>query len=122
MCVKDQLEDYLPQILQIQSGLKECGLTKYLKNEPEIWRPLFESGNMFMVSAGEILDQINVDFSMSQLAKDKEIDTFKFFSDVLECIDAGGKCPDFPIIHLQKHFIKISFAIYIAKLILMKCF
>lgn len=78
-------------MLQIESGLANCGMMKYVKSNPELWRVLFENGNIFNISAEELLEQIVVDFSVSQLAKEKEIDTYKFFSDVLEAIDSGGK-------------------------------
>lgn len=78
-------------MFQIESGLAECSLITPIRNNPEIWRPVFESGNLFKLSAEEILDQITVEFSESQMAKEKEIDTYKFFCDVLEAIDSGGK-------------------------------
>ncbi len=90
MCIKDQIGEYLPQLLQIESGLANCGMMKYVKSNPELWRVLFESGNTFKISAEELLEQIVVDFSVSQLAKEKEIDTYKFFCDVLEAIDSGS--------------------------------
>ena len=90
MCIKDQIGEYLPQMLQIKSGLANCGMIKYIESNPELWRVLFESGNTFKISAEELLEQIVVHFSVSQLAKEKEIDTYKFFSDVLEGINSGG--------------------------------
>ena len=91
MCVKDQIGAYLPQIMQLESGLMACGLMADMKNSPEIWRSLFESGNMFQVSAQELLNDMIINYSTSQLLKEKEIDTYKSFSDVLEAIGAGGK-------------------------------
>ena len=41
---------------------------------------------MFMLSAEEILDQSIVEFSESQLKKEAESDTYKYFCDVLEAI------------------------------------
>ena len=52
---------------------------------------MFETGNMFKVSSGEILDDSVVEFSESQILKEFEIDTHKYFSDVLESMDHGGK-------------------------------
>ena len=91
LCVKDQIGAYLPQIMQLESGLVACGLMAHMMNSPEICHSLFESGNMFQVSAEEILDDIIINYSTSQLLKEKEIDTYKSFSDVLEAIGAGGK-------------------------------
>ena len=47
--VKDQIEAYLPQMMQLESGLLACGLMAHMKNSPEIWHSFFESGNMFQV-------------------------------------------------------------------------
>lgn len=46
--------------------------------------------NIFQVSAHCILDQIQVDFSSLQLEKENEIDTFKYFADVLKAIESGS--------------------------------
>ena len=77
--------------MQLESGLVACGLTAHMKNSPKIWHSLFESGNMFQVSAEDILDDIIITYSTSQLLKEKEIDTYPSFSNVLEAIGAGGK-------------------------------
>lgn len=77
-------------MLQIKTGLTNCGIMKYIESNPELWRLVFESGNTFKISAEELLEQIVVHFSVSQLAKEKETDTYKFFSDVLESINSGG--------------------------------
>ena len=76
--------------MQIDTGLSQCGLTTPIRNNSKIWQPVFESGNMFMLSAEEILDQSIVEFSESQLKKEAESDTYKYFCDVLEAIDNGG--------------------------------
>ena len=63
----------------------------HMKNSPELWRSLFYSGNtMFQVSAEELLDDMIINYSTSQLLKEKEIGTYKSFSDVLEAIGARG--------------------------------
>ena len=55
-----------------------------------IWKPVFASANSFTITADEFQDSMIVNFSESQIRKDAEITTFKFFSDVLTSIDAGG--------------------------------
>ena len=91
LCIKDQLEEHLPQLLQIESGLAKCDLLTHIRNNPKVWQPVFETGNMFKVSSGEILDDSVVEFSESQILKEFEIDTHKYFSDALESMDHGGK-------------------------------
>ena len=90
--MKDQLWQYLPQLVQIESGLDECGIRSHIRRNTQIWKPVFTitSGNYFTMTADEFQDNMSVNFSESQIRKDAEINTFKFFSDVLTSIDAGG--------------------------------
>ena len=46
--------------------------------------------SFFKLSADAFLDQITVVFSESKLKKNAEIDTYKFFCDVIEAVDVGG--------------------------------
>jgi hypothetical protein len=62
---------YLPQVLQIACGLARCDLLTPIRNNPKIWQPVFESGNVFRLSSDEILDQSIVEFSESQIKKKK---------------------------------------------------
>lgn len=61
-----------------------------MRRDKELWKPVFANGSCFTIAADEFLDQIIVNFSESQLRKDAEINTYKFFSDVIESIDSGG--------------------------------
>ena len=88
--MKDQLCQYLPQLVQIESGLDECGILSQMRRNAQIWKPVFATGNFFTITADEFQDNMTVNFSESQIRKDAEINTFKFFSDVLTTIDAGG--------------------------------
>ena len=76
--------------MQIESGLDECGILSHLRRNTEIWKPVFANGNCFTITADEFLGQMIVNFSESQISKDAEMNTFKFFSDVMASIDAGG--------------------------------
>ena len=88
--MKDQLCQYLPQLVQMESGLDDCGILNHMRRNTQIWEPVFASGNVFTITADEFQDNMIVNFSESQIQKDAEITTFKFFSDVLTSIDAGG--------------------------------
>ena len=90
LCMKDQLDAYLPQLLEIQTGLERCGIHDSIRKYPEMWGVVFESGSFFKLSADAFLDQITVVFSESKLKKNAEIDTYKFFCDVIEAVDVGG--------------------------------
>lgn len=89
MCIKDQLSAYLPALLQITHGLETCGLLETVRKYPDVWQPVFETGNIFAISATEFLDNLNAQYSSSQIQKHAEIDCFKFFCDVIESMDAG---------------------------------
>lgn len=88
--MKDQLCQYLPQLVQMESGLDDCGILNHMRRNTQTWKPVFTSGNFFTITADEFQDNMTVNFSESQIRKDAEITTFKFFSDVLTTIDAGG--------------------------------
>ena len=90
ICIKDQLSQYLPQLVQIESALCECGILHHMRRDRELWKPVVANGNCFTIAADEFLDQIIVNFSESQLCRDAEFNTYKFFSDVIESIDNGG--------------------------------
>ena len=81
---------YLPQLVQMESGLDDCGILNHMRRNTQIWKPVFASANFFTIAADEFQDSMIVNFSESQIRKDAEITTFKFFSDVLTSIDAGG--------------------------------
>lgn len=61
-----------------------------MRRDKELWKPVFANGNCFTIAADEFLDQIIVNFSESQLRRDAEFNTYKFFSDVIESMDNGG--------------------------------
>ena len=61
-----------------------------MRRDKELWKPVFANGNCFTITAGEFLDQIIVNFNESQLRRDAEFNTYKFFSDVIESMDNGG--------------------------------
>lgn len=54
-----------------------------MRRDKELWKPVFANGNCFTIAADEFLDQIIINFSESQLRRDAEFNTYKFFGDVL---------------------------------------
>ncbi|PFX16159.1 hypothetical protein AWC38_SpisGene19587 [Stylophora pistillata] len=90
ICIKDQLYQYLPQLVQIEIALCACGILGHMRREKELWKPVFTNGNCFTITADEFLDQFIVNFSESQLCRDLEFNTYKFFSDVIKSIGNGG--------------------------------
>ena len=90
MCVKDQLNEYLPALFQIIHGIEATGLLDVIRKSPEVWIPVFESGNNFNISPDEFLDQLVPHYSEYQSQKMAEIDCFKYFSDVVQ--EENGMC------------------------------
>ena len=89
ICIKDQLSVFLPALIQITHGLEGCGLLETVRRAPNVWQPVFGHGNSFQITAEEFLDQLCVEYSDSQIKKNVEIDTFKFFCVAIELTDGG---------------------------------
>ena len=81
---------YLPQLVQMESGLDDCGILNHMRRNTEIWKPVFASGIFFTITADKVSGQYDSELQRTQICKDVEIATSKFFSDVLTSIDAGG--------------------------------
>ena len=61
----------------------------YIKNKSDVWEPVSKGGNTFEITADEFLDELEITYSSSQLEKDLEMNTIKFFSDVVENFERG---------------------------------
>ena len=83
------MSDCLPQLLQLQDGLSTCNLLSAIQNQPQIWEPVFVASETYQMKADDFLDQLVPQYSMSQELRSKEVDTFKYFSDVIQKIGAG---------------------------------
>ena len=80
----------MPQLMQLQSGSDSCGVLTLICTYPDLWKPLFIPGINSKMQAEDFLEVINVRYSASQLKKEKEIDIFKFFCDVVQSYDSEG--------------------------------
>ena len=77
----------MPQILQLQSGLAACNVLCSIQKWPELWKALFVAGETKVLKPTEFLTEINVEYSQSQVKREKEIDVFKLFCDVIQSLD-----------------------------------
>lgn len=77
----------MPQILQLQSGLAACNVLGSMQKWPELWKALFVAGEMKHLTPTEFLTEIKVEYSQSQLKREKEIDVYKLFCDVIQSLD-----------------------------------
>jgi hypothetical protein len=90
ICIKDQFCNILPQLMQLEEGLSSCGLLESIHQFPDIWKPIFTQSDRFKMSADQFLEAA-VEYSTSQISKDLEINTYKFFCDVIQSIYEEGK-------------------------------
>ena len=111
ICIKDQVSDCLAQLQQLQEGLNSCNILDVVRNQPQVWEPVFVASNIFKISADEFLDQLEPQYSNSQAMKSKEVDTFKFFNDVIEKFEVGNIT--FPVLVFIVSFDVFLFQIYV---------
>ena len=87
---------YLPMLDQLIIGLNYCDVMVAVKENRIVMEPIFVAkyASWFCPSANTLLDEITADFREDgSNLKMKEIDTFRFFNDLLqdlECDSAGG--------------------------------
>ena len=77
---------------QFAEGLELFGVMDAIKEFPQIMRPLFTAGDsIFEWDLEGFLSMIQVAYSpVGSNLYQKEIDTFKYFSDILEQVSIGG--------------------------------
>lgn len=79
-------------INQVKEGLAVYGVLDAIQNEPELFKPVFVPGEMFIVTSEEFLDELTVTYSEKQQEKIAEENTFKHFCDFVEHLYHVGKC------------------------------
>lgn len=89
ICIKDQFAECLPQLMQLEEGLSTCQVLQSIQKFPNVWKVVFLESEEFKMTADKLLDEAVVEYNTSQLLKDKEITTFKLFSDVMMLLDDG---------------------------------
>eukprot|EP00794_Sanderia_malayensis_P011469 gene11469-12665_t len=79
---------------QFEEGLRLFGVLQAIKESPAVCRPLFTMhGHIFKWEPGEFLASLEVLHSPAgSNAFDKEVDTFKYFSDLVEQMSVESKC------------------------------
>lgn len=66
------MSEFLPALLQIAHGMEGCGLLEVVRRFPDIWQPVFGVGNSFQVTAEEFLENLDAEYSFSQIKKNAE--------------------------------------------------
>ena len=80
----DQSPTILSSISKLEEGLKTYGLLKSIREQPLIWEPVFVSGSAPSLTATAFLNELLVDFSLSDVKKQKEIDVFYHFTNYIQ--------------------------------------
>ena len=79
--------------MQLQQGLSNCGILSAIRSNPDIFEPVFTPGHSTQIKPEMFIDQLEVEFSTSQLLKAKEIDVYKYFCDFIDSLDQEeGRC------------------------------
>ena len=91
ICIKDQFSDYLPQLMQLEEGLSTCEVLDSIQKFPSVWKAIFHPSDDFKLNADKFLDEVVVDYSCSQILRDKEFDTYKSFCNVIMLYDDGKR-------------------------------
>ncbi len=91
--MKAVIEPQLSILSQLEEGLRMYGFLQEVRNDPDLFQPLFvaDASSMFDVSPNEFLDDVIVTYSERQVEKHAEEDTFKDFCDIVEFLYHAGK-------------------------------
>ena len=74
-------------------GLSNCGILSAIRSNPDIFEPVFTIGYSTQIKPEMFIDQLEVEFSTSQLLKAKEIDVYKYFCNFIDLLDQKeGRC------------------------------
>ena len=90
ICMHDQSPTILSSISKLEEGLKTYGLLKSIREQPLIWEPVFVSGSAPSLTATAFLNELLVDFSLSDVKKQKEIDVFYHFTNYIQSLNTDG--------------------------------
>ena len=77
----------MPMILQIMEGLKICGLLSTVQKYPKVWKSVFVTECMPVVTPTTLLDELEAVYSESQLIRQKEGDVFYQFCAVINSLE-----------------------------------
>ena len=83
--------------MQLEEGLSVCNVLQSIQKFPSVWKVLFQPSQEFQMNSEKFLDEAVVEYITSQVLRDKEITTYKFFSDMVLLLD-DGECYGFCVI------------------------
>ena len=74
----------------LEEGMNSFGFLTEARRQSKLFESLFVSSNRFSIILDDFLDDLLIEYSQSQMMKEKEEDTFKYFSDSLLEISYNG--------------------------------
>ena len=77
--------------MQLQEGLSTCGVLGAVQKSPKLWESAFVAGAGYSVTANNLIDEIQPKFSLSQLRKDKEADSYHNLCECIYSLEANCK-------------------------------
>ena len=80
----------LSSLVKLEEGLKTYGLLESIRGSPDRWRPVFVPGCAPSVTATTFLNKLVVEFSLSDVKKQQEIDVFYHFTNFIQSLDSAG--------------------------------
>ena len=90
--IKDVIEPRIGSLDQFAKGLEMFDVLGTLKLKSELLKPVFTPSSFFEVTLEEFLSSLHVQYSESgSNLKDKEVDVFKSFTNLLEMVVHDSK-------------------------------
>ena len=87
--IKYIIEPKIPILKELEEGMNSFGFLTEARRQSTLFESLFVSSNRFFIILDNFLDDLLIEYSQSQMMKEKK-DTFKYFSDSLLEISYDG--------------------------------
>lgn len=91
MYIKTYVEPKLPMLSQLADGLKLFGVLQAMQRYPSVMKPLFTAEERKIFTSDDFSAMLVTTFSVSQIKKDQEIQTYKAFADFVQSLQYGGE-------------------------------
>ncbi|XP_068761187.1 uncharacterized protein [Montipora capricornis] len=88
ICINLQVGKVLPQLVQLHEGLSTCGVLGEVQKSPKLWESAFVSGAGYSVTANNLIEEIQPEFSASQMKKEKEADCYHYLCEFIHSLEA----------------------------------
>ena len=90
ICVNELLAPRIPVLKDLEEGLQHFNLLCCIKNHPQLFKQIFTPSSIYDVTPQMFIDSLDVIYSTQQMLKEKEEDTFKYFTDFVLLLGHEG--------------------------------